>query len=93
MLAAQICRDFHFGVYTVRMQSRVPRCLFGSPNPKDTMELLQEALETERTRFAKRWGGDPLAEDEDKENGPRNRLTPSKRRSSPYAKQTSIHGS
>ncbi|XP_011493913.1 PREDICTED: uncharacterized protein LOC105359122 [Ceratosolen solmsi marchali] len=96
MLAAQICREFHLGVIASRMQSRVPRCLFGPPNSKETMELLQEALETERSRFAKRWGVDPLAEDEDKENGSRNgggvlRLTPTKKRVSPYAKQTSIH--
>ncbi|XP_003428024.1 uncharacterized protein LOC100679276 [Nasonia vitripennis] len=102
MLAAQICRELHFGVIATRMQSRVPRCLFGPPNPRDTMELLQEALETERSRFAKRWGVDPLAEDDDKENGGGNVVvvrshsrqqscSPSKKRTSPYAKQTSIH--
>ncbi|KAI4479795.1 hypothetical protein M0804_010845 [Polistes exclamans] len=71
--------------------SRVSRCLFGSPNSRETAEMLQEALDTERKRFTRRWGIDPCSEN--KENDCRwsyNEHTP-KKRSSPYSKQTNIH--
>ncbi|KAK0076696.1 hypothetical protein PV326_010584 [Microctonus aethiopoides] len=82
---------------TSRMQSRVPRCLFGPPNPKDTVDLLQDALDMERSKFSSRWGIDPCSED--KENIQRKFDTtsttelrsPRKIRSSPYSRQTTIH--
>ncbi|XP_017884181.1 uncharacterized protein LOC108627442 [Ceratina calcarata] len=95
MLAASICREVHFKVLSsTTMASRVPRCLFGKPNPRETMEMLQEALETERSKFAKRWGVDPRSEDKEN-NYQRNHhekyeQSP-KKRSSPYARQTNIH--
>lgn len=96
MLAASLCRDVHFGnVLTTRMQSRVPRCLFGSPNPKETAEMLQDALDMERSKFASRWGVDPCSED--KENCHRqferaDTRSPRKNRITPYSRQTNIHG-
>ncbi|XP_044579861.1 uncharacterized protein LOC123261978 [Cotesia glomerata] len=91
MLAAPFCRELHFGnMLTSRMQSHVPRCLFGSPNPKDSVELLQESLDMERSKFERRWGIDPCQED--KENVQRKfERSPRKNRSSPYSRQTCIH--
>ncbi|KAK0072099.1 hypothetical protein PV325_011883 [Microctonus aethiopoides] len=98
MLAAPFRREVHFGnMLTSRMQSRVPRCLFGPPNPKDTVDLLQDALDMERSKFSSRWGIDPCSED--KENIQRKFDTtsttelrsPRKIRSSPYSRQTTIH--
>ncbi|XP_011304274.1 uncharacterized protein [Fopius arisanus] len=93
MLAASIRREVHLGnILPTRMQSRVPRCLFGPPNPKETVELLQEALDMERSRFMSRWGVDP--HEEDKENFQIIKCegkSPRKSRSIPYNKQTSIH--
>ncbi|XP_015114737.1 uncharacterized protein LOC107039564 [Diachasma alloeum] len=93
MLAASIRREVHLGnMLSARMQSRVPRCLFGPPNPKDTVELLQEALDMERSKFISRWGVDPR--DEDKENFQIVKCegrSPRKSRSAPYNRQTSIH--
>lgn len=37
------------------------RCLFGSPDPKDTIRMLKEVLEAERARFIRLWGVDPFA--------------------------------
>ncbi|XP_014216384.1 uncharacterized protein LOC106645122 [Copidosoma floridanum] len=71
MLAAQFYHEWHLGtLMATRLQaSRVPRCLFGPPNHRETMEMLQEALNEERARFTKRWGVDPcVPEDEEKEN-------------------------
>lgn len=96
MLAASICREVHFTVLSsTTMASRVPRCLFGKPNPRETVEMLQEALDVERSKFAKRWGVDPRSED--KENSyqrkPQDKYEQSpKKRSNPYSRQTSIHG-
>ncbi|XP_015593529.1 uncharacterized protein LOC107266958 [Cephus cinctus] len=93
MLAASICREVHFTVLSSTMSSRVPRCLFGPPNPKDTVELLQEALDMERTKFARRWGVDPTSEDKEnfqKKNHDRIERSPRKR-SNPYSRQTNIH--
>lgn len=58
------------------------------------MEMLQEALDMERSKFAKRWGVDPCSED--KENNyqrkPHEKHDPSpKKRSNPYSRQTNIH--
>ncbi|KAF7994781.1 hypothetical protein HCN44_004253 [Aphidius gifuensis] len=95
MLAASYCREVHFGnMLSPRMQSHVPRCLFGPPNPKDTIELLKDTLDMERKKFTKRWGIDPC--NEDKENFQikvdRNETrSPRKSRTSPYSRQTSIH--
>ncbi|KAG8039909.1 hypothetical protein G9C98_000638 [Cotesia typhae] len=91
MLAAPFCRELQFGnMLTSRMQSHVPRCLFGSPNPKDSVELLQESLDMERSKFERRWGIDPCQED--KENVQRKfERSPRKNRSSPYSRQTCIH--
>lgn len=95
MLAASICREVHFTVLSgTTMTSRVPRCLFGKPNPKETMEMLHEALEAERSNFIKRWGVDPRSGQEDKENSyqrKRHEQSP-KKRSNPYSRQTNIHG-
>ncbi|KAK0166970.1 hypothetical protein PV327_004430 [Microctonus hyperodae] len=99
MLAAPFRREVHFGnMLTSRMQSRVPRCLFGPPNSKDTVDLLQDALDMERSKFSSRWGIDPCSED--KENIQRKFDTtattelrsPRKTRGSPYSRQTTIHG-
>ncbi|KAK2587272.1 hypothetical protein KPH14_003002 [Odynerus spinipes] len=94
MLATSICREVHFTVLpstTMSGSSRVPRCLFGAPNSRETAEMLQEALDAERKSFARRWGVDPCADD--KENDCRWKLhdQSSKKRSSPYSKQTNIH--
>ncbi|XP_034952582.1 uncharacterized protein [Chelonus insularis] len=95
MLAAPFCREVHFGnMLASRMQSRVPRCLFGTPNPKDTDELLHESLDADRKRFINRWGVDPCTED--KENYQRNfdrsdSRSPRKNKSLPYSRQTYIH--
>lgn len=94
MLAASFCRELHFTVLPPTINSRVPRCLFGSPSSKETMDLLQDALDIERTRFASKWGVDPRSEN-DKENIlPRfEKVERSPRkRCSPYSKQTNIHG-
>lgn len=98
MLAASFCREVYFTVLpSTTMASRVPRCLFGQPNPRETVEMLQEALDAERSRFARRWGVDPCSED--KENNYQRRRTndrsdtsSNKKRSNPYSRQTSIHG-
>ncbi|XP_031834736.1 uncharacterized protein LOC116427943 [Nomia melanderi] len=96
MLAASICREVHFTVLSgTTMATRVPRCLFGKPNSRETVEMLQEALDAERSRFAKRWGVDPCSED--KENNyqrkhPEKQHDPSpKKRCNPYSRQTNIH--
>ncbi|XP_066598177.1 uncharacterized protein [Prorops nasuta] len=94
MLAASIRREVHLTVLSnTAMVTRGPRCLFGKPNPRETVELLQEALDTERSRFAKRWGIDPCSEDKENNFQPnydRSDRSPRKR-NSPYAKQTNIH--
>ncbi|XP_076276035.1 uncharacterized protein LOC143206980 [Lasioglossum baleicum] len=94
MLAASICREVHFTVLSsTTMATRVPRCLFGKPSSRETVEMLQEALDAERSRFAKRWGVDPCSED--KENNYQRKHSekqPSpKRRCNPYSRQTNIH--
>ncbi|XP_043284416.1 uncharacterized protein [Venturia canescens] len=95
MLAASLRREVHFGnVLASRMQSRVPRCLFGSPNPKETAEMLQDALDMERTKFARRWGVDPSSEDKENFQRKYERVdgrSPRKNRTTPYSRQTSIH--
>ncbi|XP_025603032.1 uncharacterized protein LOC112695056 [Athalia rosae] len=100
MLAASMCREVHFTVLPSTLASSVPRCLFGPPNSKDTVELLQEALDMERSRFARRWGVDPR--EEDKENNDSSgglqqiqkrkigEKSPRKRHA-PYARQSNIH--
>lgn len=93
MLAASFCRELHFTVLPSTINSRVPRCLFGSPSAKETMDLLQDALDIERTRFTSKWGVDPRSEN-DKENIlPRfEKVERSPRkRCSPYSRQTNIH--
>ncbi|XP_003702238.1 uncharacterized protein LOC100875707 [Megachile rotundata] len=95
MLAASICREVHFTVLSSStMASRVPRCLFGKPNSRETVEMLQEALDAERSKFAKRWGVDPRSED--KENNYQRKCNDKyeqspKKRSNPYSRQTNIH--
>lgn len=77
------------------MASRVPRCLFGKPNSRETVEMLQEALDAERSKFAKRWGVDPRSEDKEnhyqRKHHDKHEPSP-KKRSNPYSRQTSIHG-
>ncbi|PBC34275.1 hypothetical protein APICC_09364 [Apis cerana cerana] len=96
MLAASFCREVHFTVLSsTTMASRVPRCLFGKPNSRETVEMLHEALDAERSKFAKRWGVDPRSED--KENNYQKKYHDKyeqspKKRSNPYSRQTSIHG-
>lgn len=96
MLAASICREVHFTVLSsTTMASRVPRCLFGKPNSRETVEMLQEALDAERSKFAKRWGVDPRSED--KENNYQRKCNDKyeqspKKRINPYSRQTNIHG-
>lgn len=97
MLAASICREVYFVVLpSTTMTSRVPRCLFGKPNPRETMEMLQEALDAERSKFAKRWGVDPCSEDKEnnyqRRTNDRSEPSSNKKRSNPYSRQTSIHG-
>ncbi|XP_012055066.1 PREDICTED: uncharacterized protein LOC105618134 [Atta cephalotes] len=96
MLAASICHEIYYTVLpSTTMTSRVPRCLFGRPNPRETMEMLQEALDAERSKFAKRWGVDPRSEDKEnnyqRRNNEKNDRSPGKKRSNPYSRQTSIH--
>lgn len=94
MLAASMCRDLHFTVLPSTLGSTVPRCLFGPPNAKETVDLLHEALEMERSKFARRWGVDPRSEDKEnfsKSKHERGEKSPRKR-SSPYSRQSSIHG-
>lgn len=67
------------------------RCLFGSPDPKETIKMLQEALEVERARFIRLWGVDPFVKDDidertvtwvirvDRNRNTLTKLTPSKR--------------
>ncbi|KAG7198341.1 hypothetical protein KM043_005735 [Ampulex compressa] len=94
MLAASICREVHFTVLSsTTMASRVPRCLFGQPNPRETVEMLQEALDAERSKFAKRWGVDPCSEDKENkyQRKSHEKSESPKKRSNPYSRQTSIH--
>ncbi|XP_050447098.1 uncharacterized protein LOC126849367 [Cataglyphis hispanica] len=98
MLAASICCEIYYTVLpsSTTMASRVPRCLFGKPDPRDTMEMFQEALDTERSKFAKRWGVDPCSEDKENNYQRRNNeksesSTTNKKRNNPYSRQTSIH--
>ncbi|KMQ96535.1 hypothetical protein RF55_3171 [Lasius niger] len=78
------------------MASRVPRCLFGKPDPRETMEMFQEALDAERSKFAKRWGVDPRSEDKEnnyqRRHNEKSEPSTHKKRSNPYSRQTSIHG-
>jgi len=98
MLAASICCKVYYTMLPSKsMTSQVPRCLFGQPNSRETIEMLQEALDLERSRFKSRWGVDPSSED--KENNYRRRnnekneqQSPNRKRSNPYSRQTSIHG-
>jgi len=97
MLAASICHEIYYTVLpSTIMSSRVPRCLFGRPNSRETMEMLQEALDAERSKFARRWGVDPCSEDKEnnyqRRNNERSDRSPGKKRSNPYSRQTSIHG-
>lgn len=98
MLAASICCEIYYTVLpsSTTMASRVPRCLFGKPDPRDTMEMFQEALDTERSKFAKRWGVDPCSEDKEnnyqRRNNEKSESSTNKKRSNPYSRQTSIHG-
>ncbi|CAD1471444.1 unnamed protein product [Heterotrigona itama] len=97
MLAASIRREVHFTALssTTMASSRVPRCLFGKPNSRETVEMLHEALDAERSKFAKRWGVDPRSEDKENSYQQRKRhdkyeQSP-KKRSNPYSRQTNIH--
>ncbi|XP_012279314.1 uncharacterized protein LOC105699128 [Orussus abietinus] len=90
MLAASLCREVHFSVLPSTMSSRVPRCLFGKPNPKESAEMLQEALDAERSKFARRWGVDPTSEDKENLKFERVERSP-KKKSNPYSRQTNIH--
>ncbi|KAM0727590.1 hypothetical protein ACS0PU_005839 [Formica fusca] len=96
MLAASICCEIYYTVLpSSTMASRVPRCLFGKPDPRDTMEMFQEALDAERNKFAKRWGVDPCSEDKEnnyqRRNNEKSEPSTNKKRSNPYSRQTSIH--
>ncbi|XP_033211348.1 uncharacterized protein LOC117169209 [Belonocnema kinseyi] len=96
MLAAAAnarCHELHFTVLPPAVNNRISRCLFGSPNPTDTANLLKDALEVERTRFQSRWGVNPTSEN-DKEN----MLTryekverSPRKRSFPYFRQSNMH--
>lgn len=97
MLAASICCEIYYTVLpNTTMASRVPRCLFGKPDPRETMEMFQEALDAERSKFAKRWGVDPCSEDKEnnyqRRNNEKSEPSTNKKRSNPYSRQTSIHG-
>lgn len=97
MLAASICCEIYYTVLpSTTMTSRVPRCLFGKPDPRETMEMFQEALDAERSKFAKRWGVDPCSEDKEnnyqRRNNEKSEPSTNKKRSNPYSRQTSIHG-
>ncbi|XP_025074335.1 uncharacterized protein LOC105428336 [Pogonomyrmex barbatus] len=90
MLAASICHEFYYTVLpsTIMSTSQVPRCLFGRPNSRETMEMLQEALDEERSKFARRWGVDPRSEDKEnnyqrRNNETRSDRSPGKKRSNP----------
>lgn len=96
MLAA-LCHEIYVMVLPHKLtDSRVPRCLFGKPDPKETAEIFQEAMENERRRFMSRW--EIIITSENKENNyqrhtnRKNESVSNKKRSSPYAKQTNIHG-
>ncbi|XP_011268167.2 uncharacterized protein LOC105258548 isoform X1 [Camponotus floridanus] len=96
MLAASICCEIYYTVLpNTTMASRVPRCLFGKPDPRETMEMFQEALDAERSKFAKRWGVDPCSEDKEnnyqRRNNEKSEPSTNKKRSNPYSRQTSIH--
>ncbi|XP_020288870.1 uncharacterized protein LOC109857166 [Pseudomyrmex gracilis] len=95
MLATSFRYEVNYHTTLLPMTSQVPRCLFGKPNPRDTIEMLQEALDAERSRFAKRWGVNPLSEDKENNYQRRNKerieLSPNKKRSNPYSRQTNIH--
>ncbi|XP_012232112.1 uncharacterized helicase DDB_G0278827-like [Linepithema humile] len=96
MLAASICFEVYYTLLpSTTMTSRVPRCLFGKPNSQETIEMLQDALDAERSRFAKRWGVNPCSEDKEnnyrRRNNEKSQPSPSKKRSNPYSRQTSIH--
>jgi len=97
MLAASICLEVYYTLLpSTTMTSRVPRCLFGKPNPQETIEMLQDALDAERSRFARRWGVNPCSEDKENNyrrwNNEKSQPSPNKKRSNPYSRQTSIHG-
>lgn len=98
MLAASICLEVYYTVLpSTTMTSRVPRCLFGKPNPQETIDMLQDALDAERSKFARRWGVDPCSEDKEnnyrrRNNNEKSQSSPNKKRSHPYSRQTSIHG-
>ncbi|XP_011868193.1 PREDICTED: uncharacterized protein LOC105562179 [Vollenhovia emeryi] len=96
MLAASICHDIQYTVLpSATMSSRVPRCLFGQPNPRDTIDMLQETLNEEQSKFARRWGVDPRSEDKEnnyqRRNSERCERSPGKKRGNPYSRQTSMH--
>ena len=91
---ASRCHELHFTVLTPTKPPKVPRCLFGSPNSKDTAKLLKDALEMERSRFQSKWGVDPASENEKEnifskyekvERSPRKRMPP-------YNRQANVHG-
>ncbi|EZA50614.1 hypothetical protein DMN91_003727 [Ooceraea biroi] len=96
MLAASFCCKVYYTMLPSKnMTSQVPRCLFGKPNSRETIEMLHEALDLERSRFRSRWGVDPSSEDKEnnyqRRNNEKNDHSPSKKRSNPYSRQTSIH--
>ncbi|XP_058789645.1 uncharacterized protein LOC131663313 [Phymastichus coffea] len=98
LLPPQMYREFHLSIVIAKkmrmnMKTRVPRNLFGSPESKDSVQLLQDTLDQERAHFQRRWSIDPLAEDDDKENGPQgcNAKGMLNKRCSPYTKQRSMH--
>lgn len=101
MLVASICCEVYVTVLpNASMASRVPRCLFGRPNSRETLELLQEALDEERSKFAERWGVDPCAEDKEnnyqrrtnERTGGESACNKKRNNNNPYSRQTSIHG-
>ncbi|XP_046835295.1 uncharacterized protein LOC124431421 [Vespa crabro] len=107
MLATSICREVHFTVLpqsnktmnaaaaaaaaAAATTSRVSRCLFGSPNSRETADMLQEALDNERKSFTRRWGVDPCSENKENDCRWKFHEQNTKKRSSPYSKQTNIH--
>lgn len=96
MLAASFCCEIYYTVLpSTTMTSQVPRCLFGKPDPRETMEMFQEALDAERSKFAKRWGVNPSEDKENnyqRRNNEKSEPSANKKRSNPYSRQTSIHG-
>lgn len=96
MLAASFCCEIYYTVLpSTTMASQVPRCLFGKPDPRETMEMFQEALDAERSKFAKRWGVNPSEDKENnyqRRNNEKSEPSTNKKRSNPYSRQTSIHG-